>query len=560
MRNAGRRVADSTGPRARLTWLRPPGSPALRLALGLTLFLVLIETLAAVSGLPGVGSLVEGLLAMWRTGSLAHDSQVSGARWLVGWAVGSPVGILLGLLTGRLAVARQFLEGLFVVLRAVPFICLVPLSMLFFGLGEQGKVFLVSWAAASVCWVIVHEGAQGLPAHHRWRALSLAVPGARWFARILLPELSPAIFSSLRTSLSLALIVVAVAEMSGVYERSSGFWWSEGLGYRMFRSLDQARTDLLLAAIFSFTCLGILGDKLFGAVWGAGGRFLAKLRREHARALVASSMGSPLPLTWWSSDAPSIEVSDLSAWYGEKTVVDRVSLSVNPGETLCIVGPSGCGKTTLLRALARLEEDDFTVSGSVVLGGGSVLNPAGGVGIVLQEAPVFGRLTVAENIAVGGWSTRLSRSAVRARVLLLLREFGIDGIAAEEGRRISGGQRQRVALASAIAAQPKLLLLDEPFGALDAITRRRLQGFYCEHIHGRFAAVFVTHDIEEALIVGHRVRIGVARGAAEFSIDRRGLGPRDWELRPEFLRLRHELILALENEAGMDSGIFAEPP
>lgn len=534
--------------------LRLAELPVARFAVGLVLLTVLVEALAVQTSIPGVRATLRGLSTLWREGVLSHDGAVSGARWLLGWAAGAPAGILLGILTGRVASARLFLEGLFTLFRAIPFICLVPLSMLLFGLGEQGKVFLVAWASASVCWVIAHQGAQGVPVHHRWRAISMAVPRGRWVTRILLPELSPVVFSALRTSLSLGLIVVAVAEMSGVYERSSGYWWSEGLGYRMFRSLDQARNDLLMAAILAFVCMGYVGDRFFAFLWNAVGSLLAKLRRRDLRAAMTPSR-TPFGDTWDSHIAvTSLRVANLSASYDGRTVIDRLSLSVESGETLCIVGPSGCGKTTLLRAIARLEDAGFSVSGDVALGEGESVRSAGAIGLVLQDAPVFERLSVAENIAVGGWSRRLPRAAVLSRVLQLLGRFGIENLAPELGGRISGGQRQRVALAAAVAGQPQVLLLDEPFGALDAITRRRLQAFYCDHIRRRFSAVFVTHDIEEAMVVGDRVRIGVARDAAEFEINKIGLEVREWERSPEFLRLRNALISALEDEAGGGSG------
>lgn len=542
------------------SWLRPPGSPVLRLILGITLFLGLLELLAATTVLPDSRLALRGLWTMWEDGSLRHNAAVSSARWLIGWGIGSVFGIVLGLSTGRIALAQQMLEGLFVVFRAIPFICLVPVSMLIFGLSETGKFFLVAWASASVCWVITHEAARGLPLHHRWRAITLGVPSSRWLTRILLPELSPALYSALRTSLGLGLIVVAVAEMSGVFERSSGYWWSEGLGYRMFRSLDEARNDLLLASILTFAALGIVGDVVFGTIWAGGERLWSKLRRKRVGAAMQKARGMASSTdVWWASDSPSVTVSELTAAYNGRVVIDGLSLNVEAGETLCVVGPSGCGKTTLLRALARLDGDGFRIEGAVVLGERPFDQAGEEVGIVLQEAPVFGRLTVVDNIAVAGWWSRVERDTANSRIAILLREFGIADIAAEEGRRVSGGQRQRVALATAVAAKPELLLLDEPFGALDAITRRRLHAFYCSHIKGHLSAIFVTHDVEEALIVGNRIRVGVQRDAPEFIVDTLGLPPAEWERHPDFFGLRNEVIESLERVSRSSGRQDGEP-
>jgi ABC-type nitrate/sulfonate/bicarbonate transport system ATPase subunit len=132
------------------------------------------------------------------------------------------------------------------------------------------------------------------------------------------------------------------------------------------------------------------------------------------------------------------------------------------------------------------------------------------------------------------------------RVWEILSQFGLEALSTQRAGTLSGGQRQRLALAAALANQPKLLLLDEPFGALDALSRRHLQRFFWEHVHGRVTAIFVTHDLEEALLVGDQVQIGVEPSSPRIQVEKHGLSPHEWELREEFGSLRATLITTLE--------------
>jgi sulfate transport system ATP-binding protein len=208
----------------------------------------------------------------------------------------------------------------------------------------------------------------------------------------------------------------------------------------------------------------------------------------------------------------SIEVRDVRKSYGKFDAVRGVSLKVNDGELVALLGPSGSGKTTLLRLIAGLEQPN---AGSILLDGEDAAQRSASqrrVGFVFQHYALFRHMTAFENVAFGlrvqSKAVRLSREAIRDRVMDLLKLVQLESHATHFPAQLSGGQRQRVALARALAVQPKVLLLDEPFGALDAKVRKELRRWLRRlqnEIH--VTTVLVTHDQEEALEVADRVAI-----------------------------------------------------
>ncbi|MCK0196949.1 ABC transporter ATP-binding protein [Ancylobacter sp. 6x-1] len=178
-----------------------------------------------------------------------------------------------------------------------------------------------------------------------------------------------------------------------------------------------------------------------------------------------------------------------------------VTLEVAPGEILAIVGGSGCGKSTLLRLVAGLEGAS---AGRIALDGVPLAGPHPAIGIVFQEPRLLPWLTVAGNIGFG--LTHLSRPAREARIAAALARIGLPDYGGRWPRELSGGQAQRVALARALVVEPRVLLLDEPFSALDAFIREDLQGHLLAlWSDTRPTLVLVTHDIEEALVLADRV-------------------------------------------------------
>ena len=207
----------------------------------------------------------------------------------------------------------------------------------------------------------------------------------------------------------------------------------------------------------------------------------------------------------------SVQVNNIRKSFGQYTALDDVSLSVKSGKLTALLGPSGSGKTTLLRIIAGLEYAD-PGSGQIQFHGEDVTNvPAGKrkVGFVFQHYALFRHMTVFENVGFGLRVRRRNRpptAEIAERVQKLLKLVQLENLAERYPSQLSGGQRQRVALARALAVEPKVLLLDEPFGALDAKVRKELRR-WLRHFHDEIhlTTLFVTHDQEEALEIADEV-------------------------------------------------------
>ena len=209
----------------------------------------------------------------------------------------------------------------------------------------------------------------------------------------------------------------------------------------------------------------------------------------------------------------SIEVRNVTKTFGSFTALKNVSLKVDDGELVTLLGPSGSGKTTLLRIIAGLEIADDDGCGAIFFQGENVARRAVGqrkVGFVFQHYALFKHMSVIDNIAFGlrvrPRASRPSRADIRDKVMELLKLIQLEGFGNRYPSQLSGGQRQRVALARALAIEPRVLLLDEPFGALDAKVRQGLRSWLRRlHDELHMTTVLVTHDQEEALEVADRV-------------------------------------------------------
>ena len=261
--------------------------------------------------------------------------------------------------------------------------------------------------------------------------------------------------------------------------------------------------------------------------------------------------------------APALRLRDVAKSFPaaddplrQHLVLDRISISLGAGELVSLVGPSGCGKSTLLRLIAGLDVPD---SGELVIGAEPITGPNAERGLVFQDPNLFPWLTVRRNIEVGLLARGQLREK-RADVEEFMRLVGLEAFADAYPHHLSGGMAQRVALARALINHPKILLLDEPLGALDAFTRMRMQDEVLRLWQSRRTTMLlVTHDIDEAIYMSDRIIIMTQRPGTIDQIIQAPLDrPRD-RSSSDFLHLRGQ-ILELLHFAGNETSLEARTP
>lgn len=244
----------------------------------------------------------------------------------------------------------------------------------------------------------------------------------------------------------------------------------------------------------------------------------------------------------------------------EVVALDGIDLEIGDDEFLTVLGPSGCGKTTLLNIVAGFEGAS---GGEVQVDGEVVLKPGPDRGVVFQEYALFPWLTVAQNVEFGLRERRVPKAQRRARVRQQIASVGLSGFEQRYPQELSGGMRQRVALARVLVNHPRILLMDEPFAALDAQTRTMMQQELLRVWSAeRRTAIFITHNIEEAILLGDRVVVMTARpGRVKDIVAVDLLRPRD-VTSTEFNEIRRRVAVILEDEvqatfAAMQAGAAA---
>ena len=315
--------------------------------------------------------------------------------------------------------------------------------------------------------------------------------GVALVRRVLLPATLPAYITGLRGGLGLAWMFVVAAEFMGA---------SEGLGFLLIDGQQTGRPANIIAAVLLFAVFGKASDLALAAL-GRRSRLLA------GSASTARRRRKPM-----------LQIRRVSKKFDGRAALGEIDLAADRGEIVGIVGTSGCGKSTLLRIVGGLEQPS---SGSVVLDGVAVAGPRPEVGLVFQEPRLMPWLSVRENVEFA--LVRHPRNQRRPLAEAALARVGLGAVADALPQALSGGMAQRAAIARALVARPQVLLLDEPFSALDAFTRFGLQ----DHLLDIWRAdqptmLFVTHDIEEALVLSDRIVVMRARPGrihAQYRID-----------------------------------------
>ena len=235
-------------------------------------------------------------------------------------------------------------------------------------------------------------------------------------------------------------------------------------------------------------------------------------------------------------------VQNLCKRFGDKTVLEDINFSIQSGEFVTFVGSSGCGKSTLLRLIAGL---DHPSGGRIHVDGSPVEGPGPDRGMVFQKYSLYPWLTAADNVAFGMRLQGMTSADVRDRTAYFLEVVGLQDAATKLPRELSGGMQQRVAIARALATNPSVLLLDEPFGALDLQIRETMQEFLLQLWQRTgLTVLLITHDVEEALVLAQRVHVlapnpGRIIRSLEVTLNKSDLD--QLRLSGEFLQLRRSL-------------------
>ena len=262
-------------------------------------------------------------------------------------------------------------------------------------------------------------------------------------------------------------------------------------------------------------------------------------------------------------NAMKIECKNVFKYFGETTALSDVNLGIADNEFVTLVGASGCGKSTLLRTLAGLETHN---KGEILVEGQAIAGPGRDRAMVFQHYSLYPWLRVSENIRfcrqLSTHTQNRSSAEVEAasgRADALLKLMGLTASANAYPNELSGGMQQRVAIARALMGKPQILLMDEPFGALDAQTREVMHDLIL-HVHRleRPTIVFVTHDVEEAIYLGHRVVLMAPRPGridSVYDVPLPAKREQDMKLASEFMRLKRQLLDRIRETSGMKTDL-----
>jgi ABC-type nitrate/sulfonate/bicarbonate transport system ATPase subunit len=262
---------------------------------------------------------------------------------------------------------------------------------------------------------------------------------------------------------------------------------------------------------------------------------------------VSRSLVHPIP-------SAKLQVRNVSKVFQQNrqslTVLDNINLSVSESEFVCIAGASGCGKSTLLNIIAGLLAP---CKGQILVDGEPVPGPGADRGMVFQSYTLYPWLTVASNVSFGLKLRRWSKAQIQERVAYFLEIVGLSSFAKAYPKQLSGGMKQRVAIARALINEPEVLLMDEPFGALDAQTKEKMQQFMLELWQKtRTSILMITHDLEEAIYLAQRVYVmsdHPGRIQQEIAVDLPTQRELDLKLSPEFIQTKRHLLECLRTAA-----------
>lgn len=504
---------------------------------------------------------------------LLNNARVSLFRLFAGFLLGSFFGIALGVLVGVSKLASRIFEPLFLILIPVPPLAWIPLLIIAFGIDQGAKIALLS--IGSFCTLFLTTSYSVKATDKNLIELS-KLYSKEWYVklfRIILPSSASSIIGSLRVAMALSWTLLMASEMIAS---------SAGLGWFIWDSRNFSRPDDMIVGMISVGILGLFTDRillLFGKYFS---RWKAEKKEPDLLLSFWLWLGTKLP---WKKLRSRLKISyckinlrvsdfffdNFNSLFGrnkiivanrntgkvqttldvsvnekifklngsELQVLNNISFNVKHGEFNALIGPSGCGKSTLLKLIAGLDTD---YKGEIKNDNKNVTDTSLDRCIVFQEQRLLPWLKVKDNIAFAlPVSMRGKEKRRKAEEAIAL--VGLSGFENAYPSQLSGGMQQRVALARAMVNLPEILLLDEPFGALDSITRDKMQKELKRILLGTGTTVLmVTHDIDEAITMSDRIFVLNGNPTTMcnlFNINRNGAHDKT---STEFVQIRKELI------------------
>ena len=465
-------------------------------------------------------------------------------RVIGGFLIASVFGVVLGCIIGWSRLTSDLLDPIIQIIRPIPITAWVPFAVIFFGIRDGSAFFLIALGAFFPIVVNTAAGVAGTPKLLVRAARMLGIRKQNILPRVVLPSAMPYIFTGLRLGIGLCV----------------------GVGDRRRDDGREVGPRFCNVGCLLFPAHGHhhRRDAERRPAW-------IPQRSRHQSDRKSRPALEPRPMSTTArkatSGSPRIvarglrkEFVDISR-QAQVVALSNIDLDIGEDEFLTILGPSGCGKSTLLNIIAGFEH---ATDGEVRLDGQTIRDPGPDRGVVFQEYALFPWLNVVQNIEFGLRERGVPKAERKVRVTRQISAVGLDGFEDRFPQELSGGMRQRVALARVLVNDPKILLMDEPFAALDAQTRTIMQTELLRVWSAeRRTALFVTHNIEEAVLLGDRLVVMTARpGRIKEIVNVKLPRPRD-VTSAEFNEIRRYVASLLESEvqtafASMQAGKNAQ--